>query len=269
MTKYFIFSATICMTFFLLSCSPESPKNSDSENIKEQVDSQTEEKIATAIINSAIQKAGLDQLGQSFVEFDFRDKHYSYLKTGGKYKYERSFTDKEGKQIKDELNNTGFNRWTDGDSTVLEDKKARAYAYSVNSVIYFAFLPYSLNDPAVISEHLGKVDINGKSYNKIKVTFKEEGGGDDFEDTFIYWFNTETYNMDYLAYEYHTDGGGMRFREAFNPRKINGVLIQDYKNYKPKTKGSISIENIDKAFESDELELLSEIVLENVQVELN
>lgn len=269
MTKYFIFTATICFTFLLQTCSPESSKNPDSDNIKDQVDTDTKEKIAEVIINSAIQAAGLDQLNQSSATFDFRDKHYSYLRNGGKFKYERSFTDKEGKQIRDELSNAGFNRWTDGDSTVLDDKKARAYTNSVNSVIYFAFLPFSLNDSAVISEYLGKVDINGKSYNKIKVTFKEEGGGDDFEDTFIYWFNTETYLMDYLAYEYHTDGGGMRFREAFNPRTINGVLIQDYKNYKPKTKGSIPLEKTDEAFESGELELLSEIVLENVQVVLN
>ncbi len=267
MTKFIIFSSIFCITFFLQACSPESPKKSNSGIINNQVDSLPEEKIAATIINSAIQKAGLDQLSQSSATFDFRDKHYSYLKNGGKFKYKRAFTDKDGKQIRDELSNTGFNRWTDGDSTILEEKKARAYANSVNSVIYFAFLPFSLNDPAVNAKYLGKVDINGKSYNKIKVTFKEEGGGDDFEDTFIYWFETETYSMDYLAYEYHTDGGGMRFREAFNPRKINGVLIQDYKNYKPK--GSIALDNIDEAFESNELELLSEIVLENVQVVLN
>ena len=267
MTKFIIFSSIFCITFFLQACSPESPKKSNSGIINNQVDSLPEEKIAATIINSAIQKAGLDQLSQSSATFDFRDKHYSYLKNGGKFKYKRAFTDKDGKQIRDELSNTGFNRWTDGDSTILEEKKARAYANSVNSVIYFAFLPFSLNDPAVNAKYLGKVDINGKSYNKIKVTFKEEGGGDDFEDTFIYWFETETYSMDYLAYEYHTDGGGMRFREAFNPRKIKGVLIQDYKNYKPK--GSIALDNIDEAFESNELELLSEIVLENVQVVLN
>ena len=111
-----------------------------------------------------------------------------------------------------------------------------------------------------------KENINGKSYHKIRVTFSQEGGGDDFDDVFIYWFDTENHQMDYLAYEYHTDGGGMRFREAFNPRIINGVLIQDYKNYKPREKGSIPIENTAAAFQKDELELLSEIVLENVEI---
>ncbi len=66
----------------------------------------------------------------------------------------------------------------------------------------------------------------GKITIRSKLTFNEDSGGDDFEDVFIYWFNTETYRMDYLAYEYHTDEGGMRFREAFNPREINGVLMQ-------------------------------------------
>lgn len=208
-------------------------------------------------------------LDDARVNFDFRDKHYIYHRDKGIFHYERQFTDKDGNKIKDVLSNEGFTRWTNNDSTVIDEKKANAFSNSINSVMYFAFLPLRLEDPAVEAQYLSKVNIKEKSYHKIQVTFSQEGGGDDFEDVFIYWFDTDNYRMDFLAYEYHTDGGGMRFREAYNSRILNGVLIQDYKNYKPREKGSIPIKKTDEAFQNDELELLSEINLENAEIVLD
>ncbi|MEL6484145.1 MAG: DUF6503 family protein, partial [Bacteroidota bacterium] len=92
--------------------------------------------------------------------------------------------------------------------------------------------------------------------------------GDDFEDTYIYWFNTETYLPDYLAYDFHVNGGGQRFREAYNERYVEGIRFVDYNNFKPKQKDA-KVEDLGKAFEKNELELLSKIVLENVQVSPN
>lgn len=37
--------------------------------------------------------------------------------------------------------------------------------------------------------------------------------------------------MDFLAYEYNVNGGGVLFREAFNSRMIEGMRFQDYINY--------------------------------------
>ena len=67
----------------------------------------------------------------------------------------------------------------------------------------------------------------------LKVTFKEEGGGEDFQDEYRYWINQKNHEIDYLAYNYLTDGGGTRFRRAINKRKIVGIFFQDYVNYKP------------------------------------
>ena len=73
--------------------------------------------------------------------------------------------------------------------------------------------------------------------------------------------------MDYLAYLYHTDGGGMRFREAINPRRVNGVLIQDYINFKPEDE-SMDINNISELYENGELEELSRIINEGVAISI-
>jgi len=144
---------------------------------------------------------------------------------------------------------------------------ANKYANSVNSVHYFVALPNGLNDPAVQKELLGEVTVKEKQYHKIKVTFDQNGGGDDFDDIYIYWFNKETWKPDYLAYEFHVDGGGMRFREAFNERYVNGIRFVDYNNYKTKDMET-SILKIDSLFEAGSLELLSKIELKNIQVNL-
>ncbi|CAN0376390.1 unnamed protein product, partial [Scytosiphon promiscuus] len=159
-----------------------------------------------------------------------------------------------------------FSRHVADTLVYLTEKRKNAYTNSVNSVIYFAFLPLWLKDPAVILEDQGRSVIKGKEYHKILVTFKQEGGGDDFEDVFLYWFDVEDYSMDYLAYKYFTGKGGMRFREAYNTRKVNGVLLQDYRNLQPKIEGGIDFDEIEKAFENDQLEELSLIILKNVKI---
>ena len=100
---------------------------------------------------------------------------------------------------------------------------------------------------------------------KIKVTFDQENGGVDFEDTYIYWFNKETYAPDYLAYEFHVDGGGIRFREAFNERFVNNIRFVDYNNLKPKNKEA-SLYEIESLFVKGELKLLSKIELDSIKV---
>lgn len=37
--------------------------------------------------------------------------------------------------------------------------------------------------------------------------------------------------MDYFAYNYQVNEGGVRFRAAFNTRVVAGVTFQDYINY--------------------------------------
>ena len=111
-----------------------------------------------------------------------------------------------------------------------------------------------------------EVNLKGKEYYKIKVTFDQKGGGEDFEDTYFYWINKESFKTDYLAYDFHVDGGGVRFRKAYNERYIKGIRFVDYENYQPKDSTS-TIENIDAKFELGDLELLSKIELKNISVQ--
>ena len=218
---------------------------------------------AQAIIDKAIAAHGGKEYEQLAVVFDFRDRHYTAARLNGKYTYTRSFTDSTG-QVKDVLTNNGFTRTINGQVKQLPDERVKAFTSSVNSVIYFALLPFGLNDPAVKKELLGTVTIKQKPYYKIKVGFNQEGGGTDFQDEFLYYIHQKTATMDYLAYTYATEGGGIRFREAINPRTVNGILFQDYINYEPV--GTIDFWQIEKLFDAGKLKEFSRIELQNLRV---
>ena len=68
-----------------------------------------------------------------------------------------------------------------------------------------------------------------------------------------------TFEIDYLAYNYITDGGGVRFRSAINKRRVNGLLVQDYINYAPLNK-KMPLSNLITEFEKGTLIELSRII---------
>jgi hypothetical protein len=61
-----------------------------------------------------------------------------------------------------------------------------------NSVIYFATLPYKLQDASVTKTFVEEATIKGKRYWSYKVTFGQDGGGKDFDDEYMYWINKDT-----------------------------------------------------------------------------
>lgn len=218
------------------------------------------------IINASIQAHGLDQLNGKRLAFDFRDKHYELERSTHEYVYTRSFQDSLG-HVEDRLVNSHlFTRAVDGKEIEIADEWKSKYANSVNSVLYFTQLPFMLNDPAVLRSYQGLVEIKGKQYHQLEIRFQEQDGGVDFEDVFLYWFADESSTMDYLAYSYITDGGGVRFREAINRRSIDGVIFQDYINYKPKEKHT-SLDSMLELFKSGQLVELSRIENKNITLQ--
>lgn len=220
---------------------------------------------AQQVVNKAIETHGGKAFEQAHFTFDFRDRSYVYKREGGLYEYRRLFTDNTGQHYVDILNNSGFSRLINGDTAKLTEERALAYTNSVNSVIYFALLPYRLNDEAVQKEYLGQTEIAGEPYHKLKITFEKDSGGEDYEDIFIYWFHQDNHTLDYLAYSFQENGGGFRFRKAYNPRMVGGIRWQDYINYKPVSMEGIQLEQLDELFQAGKLEELSRIELENIQ----
>lgn len=221
---------------------------------------------AQSIVDQAIVAACNDNCEHATIDFTFRDRCYVSKRQGGRYQFERITHDSTG-ITRDVLTNDGFERYHNGQPIVVADTMAVKYANSVNSVHYFAQLPYGLNAPAARKTYLGEAVIDGNSYHEIEVRFSEEGGGKDFEDVFVYWIRQDNYLVDYFAYSYATDNGGIRFREAFNPRVIEGIRFVDYRNYKPMSL-DVPLQELDAHFMAGDLKLLSTIETEAVGVAL-
>ena len=197
------------------------------------------------------------------MSFDFRDRSYTFQHQDGTFRYTSKFS-KDGQQYYDVLSNEGFEREIDEKPVALADSNIIKYSNSLNSVIYFALLPHKLLDPAAQIKYLGQVEILEQTYYTISVTFVEEGGGKDYDDNFYYWINSENNYLDYLAYDYQVDGGGVRFRKAYNPRVVDGIRFQDYINYKAPI--GTKLEDLPTMLENGTLAELSRIELKNVKV---
>ena len=211
------------------------------------------------VIDQAIIAHGQHLFENATLSFLFRDKQYSARRSDAEYTYTRSF--KNGSALIEDMliNSTDFSRKKNDISIEIEKEWAEKYSRSINSVLYFFQLPYLLNDLAVKKIDQGIKQIKGENYYQIKVSFQIENGGEDFEDEYLYWIDVNTFEIDYLAYNYITDGGGVRFRSAINKRRVNGLLVQDYINYAPLNK-KIPLSSLITEFEKGALIERSRII---------
>ena len=231
------------------------------QNEKEQLS-------ADEIINKTIATAGGDIYKNASIDFKFRDNQYKSVRNGGEFLLEREIIDSLGVDtILDVVSNTGYKRFLNDSLITVPDSMVVKYTGSINSVHYFAHLPYGLNDKAVNKKLVGDAEINGMPYYQLKVTFSQNGGGTDHHDEFLYWIHKENFTIDYLAYKFHINEGGLRFREAYNPRVIEGIRFVDYKNY---TQDDFNTDlcQLDELFVEGKLKLLSKIETKDVHVKL-
>ncbi|MDR5590810.1 DUF6503 family protein [Christiangramia sp. SM2212] len=238
----------LLLVLFLVSCSEDKKKLTAEE-----------------IVNNAIRNAGGERYNNAEIDFVFRNIEYRSIREGGKFQLERQMTDSLGNDTHDILNNNGFERKVNDSLVELQDSLKVAYSNSINSVHYFVQLPFGLNAPAANKRLLGKDSIAGREYYEVKVTFAEDGGGTDHEDEYLYWIDTQNFEVDYLAYNFEVNDGGIRFRKAFNHRIIEGIRFVDYENYKYDVL-STPLEELDSLYEKRELELLSLIETKDVKV---
>jgi len=185
------------------------------------------------IINNAIQTHGGSLYDSAYYQFTFRNKTYQFKNSGTSYRYEVNSLNEED-AIKDIIEDGSYTRTINNEPIDLDEKSRKKYFEALNSVIYFATLPHKLNDPAVLKSYKGKTTIKGENYDLVEVTFQQEGGGIDHEDQYFYWVHSSKNTVDYLAYNYKVNNGGVRFRSSYNRRKVDGIIFQDYINYKAK-----------------------------------
>lgn len=217
------------------------------------------------IINDAIEMQGGSAFQKIHTTFSFRGIDYQLERNKGDYTYQRTQKDSLGNKITDVLKNNSFERLINNSVVSVPDSMAKLYENSLNSVAYFFFLPYGLNDPAVHKAYEKEVMIKDQNYHQIRVWFDEDGGGEDHQDIYKFWINVTSKTVDYLAYSYETSGGGVRFREAINRQKVGPYFFQDYNNYGYEDQ-NYDLDELPIDFTNGTLPFLSKIENENISL---
>lgn len=223
------------------------------------------EEIAAEWISKANTSHGTALLDDTTFTFQFRAYNYAYQKKKGRKAYARTRNTEEGILSDSLINDRYFSRWIDGKQVEVIDTLQKKYVESLNSVLYFVQLPKVLNDNAVVANYVGRVTIKGEPYIALKVSFKKEGGGVDFQDEYRYWIHEKSHLIDYLAYRFYSGEGGTRFRAVTLRERISGFVVQNYANFKPNEKYP-ALDDLPKLFEAQRLQKVSEIKNEAFEI---
>ncbi|MEN0061066.1 MAG: DUF6503 family protein [Myxococcota bacterium] len=216
----------------------------------------------TVLAQSAVAH-GLTRDRRMDVSFTFRGTPYRLHLDGSDIRYERTVKGPQGERV-DRLVGSVFSSLHNGAPMTVAPENEGAWRRSLNSVAYFATLPRPLFDDAVIATFLGRTTFAGAEWDTVEVRFQEEGGGDDHDDVFRYWFHPETHEMGFVAYVFHVGKGGVRIRKAARRHEVNGVVLLDWTNLG--WDGTHTLESAMAAYERGGLPTLSTIALENIEV---
>ncbi len=225
---------------------------------------------ALALLDRARIHHGSALLDGAEVRFSFRGTPF-VLRVGDDFRYARMLVDSLGRTVEEVVDNAGTHRFVDGTEAELAPDEARRVHTAVNSVAYFALLPWPLTDPAVRARLLTPDRVAGEDYDRVAVTFAREGGGPDFDDRYVYWLRQTDGQIGHFAYTYEPTPGdtsraetGTRFRVPIRTRRVDGVLFQDWRNL---TADSLAdLRTFGDRYDNRDVFEVSEVVLDDVRV---
>lgn len=173
--------------------------------------------------------------------------------------------DRDDGRLSVQATNDWVRRWRDGEPVPVPPEEEQRLRDFVMERVYFAFLPYRLNDPSARRWDQGVEEWEGRRLHRVKVTF-EPGSSTDAQDEFVYWFDLESGRLEQFAYTYDRGEGGLRFRRAVDHRRVGGILFFDQENLGVDGDG-LSVDALDPDYVRDRLEPISRVVLREVGVE--
>lgn len=252
---------TLCiLATLLLSCNKK--RDTNEAGIKNDTTATGKQlSKADSIVDRAIEAHGGKLYDNADYSFVFRGTKYRFQNNETTYAYS-SEIQKGDSLIKNVMTADKFERSINSNLQALNKEKTSQYSEALNSVIYFAMLPYKLQDASVNRKFIEETTIKDKQYDVVRVTFGQDGGGKDFDDEFHYWINKQTHKIDYIAYNYRTNNGGVRFRTAFNTRVIDGITFQDYINYEAPLE--TPLKDLPILYEQGKLKEVSQILTETI-----
>lgn len=161
--------------------------------------------------------------------------------------------------------NDGVEWWEAGERRPVPPERRQALRDWVMERVYFAFLPFRLNDPGVYKEDLGLEAWEGRELHKVKVTFAP-GSSTDADDEYLFWFDPSSGRLEQFAYSYTRGEGGLRLRRGFDYRRVGGLLFFDQRNYGVDGAG-LSVDLVGPRYVEREMRLVSTVELRDIRVE--
>lgn len=183
---------------------------------------------------------------------------------GGRYEYTVSGETRDGQARIVEVTNDSVAVTIDGEPQNVPAEDEQRWRDFASARVYFAFLPYRLNDDSVFKEDLGLERWDGRDLHKVKVTFAA-GSSTDADDEYLYWFDPESGRVEQLAYSFAGNPGGLRFRRGLNYRRVGGILFFDQQNLGVEGEG-LRVDRIDPAFVADTMREVSIVRLSDLDV---
>jgi hypothetical protein len=121
----------------------------------------------------------------------------------------------------------GLIQYTINDSVQPDDAYSKRMAeISLFGFLYTFSIPFNLTTNDVIISKQPNVTIRQKEYYTLDVQYTKIP--DLPEDRFLLYINVDSYEIEYVALEHDLSGSKPQFRRMTNPKKIEGLLFQDY-----------------------------------------
>ena len=157
--------------------------------------------------------------------------------------------------------NDTLEQWDNGEPVQLDEQAAgQARAY-VDARVFFPFLPFALKGGDIYFEDQGLEAWDGRELQRVKVTFTP-GTSNDADDSYLFWFDPDTGQLEQFGYDFD---GGIRFRKAISFTRVGGLLFSTQENYAVDG-GRIPVDTLNPEYVAEEMELLSTVVLSNIDV---
>jgi len=226
---------------------------------------------ALALLDRARIHHGSAALDDATLRFSFRGTPFVAVRDHGRFRYSRTITDSLGRTVEEVVDNDGAHRFVDGAEVGLDAAEAGRLTTAVNSVVYFALLPAPLADPAVRARLLTPDRVGGQDYDRVEVTFAQDGGGADFQDRYVYWLRQGDGQIGHYAYTFDVTPGdtaraatGTRFRVPIGEQRVGGVLVQNWRNLSADSLSDLTAYG--DLYDEGRTFVVSEVVLDSVRL---
>ncbi|HEX7181669.1 MAG TPA: hypothetical protein VF756_07490 [Thermoanaerobaculia bacterium] len=157
------------------------------------------EKVAGQVMQALGGKEAWD--ATRFLRFTFAGRRtHHWDKWTGRHRIEGQTQEGQRYLVLHNINTRQGDAWLDGqklDGDKAKEWLERAYQAWVNDT-YWLLMPYKLRDPGVKLTHEGTEQIDGKTYDKLHLTFESVGLTP--KDRYWAYINRDTHLMDRWAY---------------------------------------------------------------------